>query len=278
MDLEITGRAVLNNGVEMPRLGLGVFKAEYGEETRRAVRWALEAGYRHIDTAKVYGNEPSVGEAVVESGIPRDQVFITTKVWNNDQGYDKTLKAYEASLKRLGMDYIDLYLIHWPVKGKRLDTWRALERLLKEGRCRAVGVSNFMPHHMNELLDKSETVPAVNQVEFSPFMYRKELLELCRSVGTVLEAYSPLTRGRRLDDPTIGAIAAKHGKTAAQVIIRWVLQHKVIVIPKSVHKERIEENADVFDFELSTEEMVTLDGLDEHYTILSAGWIPEEWE
>jgi diketogulonate reductase-like aldo/keto reductase len=278
MTLTIDSTVTLNNGVTMPWLGLGVFKAEYGEQTRRAVRWALEAGYRHIDTAKVYGNEPSVGEAVADGPVPRDQLFITTKVWNNDQGYDKTLKACEDSLKRLGMDYIDLYLVHWPVKDKRLETWRAMERLLGEGRCRAIGVSNYMAHHLRELLDASDTVPAVNQVEFSPFLYRKDLLEQCRAAGIVLEAYSPLTRGARLDDPTLAAVAARHGKSPARVIIRWILQHQVIVIPKSVHRERIEENADVFDFELSAEEMAAIDGLDEHWSAMAPGWIADEWE
>ena len=195
--------------------------------------------------------------------MPRDRVFVTTKLWNRDQGYDSAKRALAVSLRDLGLDYVDLYLEHWPVEGKRLDSWRALQELRADGYARSIGVSNFQPRHLDELLAVADVVPSVNQVEFSPFLYQRDLLEACRTAGIQLEAYSPLTRGRRLDEPVLVEIAARHGKTAAQVLIRWSLQHDLVVIPKSVRRERIIENADVFDFDLSDGEMARFDALDE---------------
>lgn len=263
----------MNNGLEIPRLGLGVYQAASGQETRTAVLGALKLGYRHIDTARIYQNEQDVGDALRESGIDRREVFVTTKLWNDDQGYDQALRACEASLKRLGFDYVDLYLLHWPVPAKRLDSWRALERLLKEGRVRSIGVSNFMPHHLEELFAHSEVTPAVNQIEVHPFLQRRETRALCTRHGIVVEAYSPLTRGYRLDHPVVGAIAKESGKTPAQVLLRWGLQHDMVVLPKSVHRARIAENAAVFDFKLTSDQMARLDALEEG---LATGWDPTD--
>lgn len=267
MTLTLQSSAKLSNGVEMPMLGLGVYQAQPGQSAREAVRWALEAGYRHIDTARIYENEADVGQALRESGVPREQVFVTTKLWNADHGHDRPLSACRESLQRLGLEYLDLYLIHWPVQDARQATWKALETLQREGLCRAIGVSNYMVRHLEELLASCEQPPAVNQVEFHPFLYQKELLEYCRRHGVQLEAYSPLTRGERLSDPTVQAIARRHGRTSAQILIRWCLEHEVVAIPKSVHRDRIRENAQVFDFTLSAAEMAELDALDEraHY-------------
>lgn len=273
MDLHLRSTLRLNNGVEIPRLGLGVFRAPRGEETRRAVVQALANGYRHIDTARAYGNEKDVGTGVRDSGVARSEIFVTTKLWNDDQGYDFTLRACERSLKDLGLEYVDLYLIHWPVQGQRLESWRAMEKLLADGKCRAIGVSNFMPRHLDELLGKSRVVPAVNQVEISPFLSQVELRRYCEGKGIAVEAYSPLTKGQRLGHPTLLEVARRHGKTPAQVLIRWCLQHGLIVIPKSIREERIRENADVFGFTLSAEDMRVLDGLNEN---LHTGWNPTE--
>jgi len=265
----------LNNGVKIPRLGLGVYQIEVGEATRNAVRWALEAGYRHIDTAAAYGNESDVGAAIRQSGVPREEVFVTSKLWNENQGYDEALGAFDRSLERLGFDYLDLYLIHWPVEGKRLDSWRALEQILSDRRARAIGVSNYMAHHLEELLQDAEVVPAVNQIEISPFNYRsrQDVVENCRARGIVVEAYSPLTKARRLDDPVIGRIAERHGKTPAQMLIRYGLELGGVVLPRSSNRERIRENLDVFDFPLEAEEMEALHALDEG---LATGWDPSD--
>jgi diketogulonate reductase-like aldo/keto reductase len=265
--------AWLNAGAEIPRLGLGVYRSPPGRVTRDAVCWALEAGYRHVDTAAAYGNEEDVGAALRESGIPREQVFLTTKLWNADHGYDNAMAAFDASLERLGFAYVDLYLIHWPVPELRLDTWRALEALHRQGRARAIGVSNYMVRHLHELLEHCTIVPAVNQIELSPFNYRSRVAEiaLCRQHDIVVEAYSPLTKARRLRDPLVAGIAAAHGKTAAQVLIRYALDRDAVVLPKSVHRGRIRENAEVFDFQLSEDELAALDGLDEG---LATGWDP----
>ncbi|WNG27074.1 aldo/keto reductase [Cystobacter fuscus] len=273
MELNLQSTVTLNNGVEIPRLGLGVYLASRGEETRQAVRSALAAGYRHIDTARVYGNERDVGAAVRESGLPREDIFVTTKLWNSDQGYDSALQACARSLKELGLEYVDLYLIHWPVQGRRLDSWRALETLLRDGRCRAIGVSNFMEHHLDELLARAQVVPAVNQVEQHPFLHQPSLLRHCADKGIAVEAYSPLTKGLRLTDPRLVEVARRHGRSTAQVLIRWCLQHGMIVIPKSAHAARIRENATVYDFSLSPEDMRQLDGLNED---LYTGWDPRE--
>lgn len=273
MELHLRSTLRLNNGVEIPRFGLGVFRAPRGEETRQAVSDALALGYRHIDTARIYGNERDVGTAVRDSGLPRQEIFVTTKLWNDDQGYESTLRACERSLKELGLEYVDLYLVHWPVSGKRLDSWRAMEKLLADGKCRSIGVSNFTERHLEELLRHAKVVPAVNQVELSPFLYQEELIRYCEGKGIAVEAYSPLTKGQRLGDPTLVEVARRHSRTPAQVLIRWCLQHGLIVIPKSTRKERIHENADVFGFELSAEEMRTLDGLDEE---LRTSWDPTD--
>jgi diketogulonate reductase-like aldo/keto reductase len=263
----------LNNGVEIPQVGLGVYQAEAGDETRRAVRAALEVGYRHIDTARIYGNEQDVGAAIRESGVPRDEIFVTTKLWNSDQGKGKTSAAFEASLKRLGLDRIDLYLIHWPVAGKRHDSWSELTKLVATGKCRAIGVSNYTIKHMDELLEASDVVPAVNQVEFSPFLFQKKLLEHCTAKNIVVEAYSPLVQAKRMKDPTLVKVAEKYRKTPAQILIRWSMQHGLIVIPKSVKKDRIAENFGVFDFSIGDDEMRLLDGLDESFR---TSWDPTD--
>ncbi|PTL79277.1 aldo/keto reductase [Vitiosangium sp. GDMCC 1.1324] len=273
MTLNLQSTVKLNNGVEIPRLGLGVFRAPRGEVTRQAVRAALAAGYRHIDTARIYGNERDVGAAVRESALPREDIFVTTKLWNEDQGYDSTLRACERSLKDLGLEYVDLYLVHWPVPGRRLESWRAMEKLLAEGKCRAIGVSNFLEHHLDQLLAHSQVVPAVNQVEQHPFLHQPSLLRYCASKGIAVEAYSPLTKGLRLGDPRVVEIARKYGKSPAQVLIRWCLEHDLVVIPKSVHEERIRENANVFDFSLSPEDLRRLDAMNED---LYTGWDPTD--
>ncbi|MFW5742492.1 MAG: aldo/keto reductase [Spirochaetota bacterium] len=260
--MNLQSRVKLNNGVEIPWVGLGVFQSEPGKTTQQAVEWALELGYRHIDTAALYGNEESVGLGLKASGIPRDEVFVTTKVWNTDQGYDKALAAFDASMKKLQLDIVDLYLIHWPMNGTRVETWKALEKLYQDGRVRAIGVSNFLVHHLEELAENSGIVPAVNQVEFHPFLLQKELLDYDHEHGIRHEAWSPLTRAKLWDDPVIDEIASKHGRSRAQVLLRWDLQHGVVTIPKSVHRERIEENAKLFDFELDDGDMKKLDGLD----------------
>lgn len=260
----LTSRVRLNQGPEIPWLGLGVFQSEPGPVTRDAVKYALEAGYRAVDTAAMYQNESDVGEAVRQSGLSRDEVFVTTKLWHTEHGYESALRAGRASAARLGLGAIDLYLIHWPRANSpqdRLDSWRALEQLQREGVCRAIGVSNYSVRHLEELRAHSKVVPAVDQVEFHPFVYNPELLGYCEEHGIRLEAWSPLTRGRRLDDPTVQSVAAAHHRTPAQVLIRWGFEHGVIEIPKSVHRVRIRENAQVFDFSLSASEVSALDGL-----------------
>jgi len=256
--------AVLNNGVRMPWLGLGVFQMEDGDEVAQAVRFALEAGYRSIDTAAGYRNEAGVGAAIKQSGIPREEVFVTTKLANSDQGYESTLRAFEDSRRKLDVDYVDLYLIHWPGKDKYKDTWRAFEKLYRDGYIRAIGVSNFNVHHLESLKDVSDIVPAVNQVEFHPLLNQQELLQYCKREGIQLEAWTPIMKGK-LDLPTLTALSEKHGKTPAQIVLRWDLQHGVVTIPKSVRRERILENAGIFDFELSDEDMRAIDAMNQNY-------------
>lgn len=246
----------------MPVLGLGTWKLAAGRTTRAAVRSALTAGYRLFDTAKLYANEEDVGAALRESGLDRAEYFVTTKLWNDDHGYEAALRAFERSRHALGLEQVDLYLIHWPVSGQRIDSWRALEHLQEEGRCRSIGVSNYTVAHLEELLAVCRVPPAVNQVEFSPFLYQRDLLEFCAAHGIQLEAYSPLTRGQKFDDPSLAAIARAHARSPAQVLLRWGLQHGIVEIPKSSRAERIQENARVFDFALSAAELATLDGLD----------------
>jgi diketogulonate reductase-like aldo/keto reductase len=261
----------LAGGVAIPRLGLGVFRAGHGGEARRAVIEALHVGYRHVDTASIYGNEADVGAAVRAGGVPRDEVFITTKLWNDDQGFDSALRAFDASLERLGVDRVDLYLIHWPVPRRRIDSWRALERIHADGRARAIGVSNFMVPHLEELLAHAKTPPAVNQIEVSPFLQQRDVRAFCSRHAIAVEAYSPLTKGVRLDHPVVRAVAARAGRTPAQVLLRWALQHDLIILPKSTHPDRIRENATVFDFDLPAGEMARLDALEEG---LATGWDP----
>lgn len=257
----ISDCTILHNGVRMPWLGLGVYKTQEGTEVETAVQAAIDVGYRSIDTAALYYNEAGVGRAVQACGVPREDLFITTKVWNTNQGYESTLAAFEESRKKMGLSYLDLYLIHWPVKEKYKDTWRALEKLYEEGAVRAIGVCNFHVHHLEDLLADARIIPMVNQVEFHPRLTQKELLRFCRDKGIQLEAWSPLMRGRLLDDPVLTEIGEKYNKTTAQVIVRWDLQHEVVTIPKSVHPDRIAANADVFDFELTSEEMERIDAL-----------------
>lgn len=261
----------LNTGASIPRLGLGVWQAPRGAVTRDAVRTALTLGYRHVDTARIYGNEADVGEAIRESGVPRGEIFVTTKLWNDDQGYDAALRAFDASLARLGLEYVDLYLLHWPVPRKRLDSWRALEKLFDEKRARAIGVSNFLAPHLEELLDRARVVPAVNQIELSPFLQRASTCALCRARGIAIEAYSPLTHGKRLGHPIVVEVATRARRSPAQVLLRWGIQEGLIVLPKSVHRERIEENARIFDLELDARDMAKLRALEEGFT---AGWDP----
>ncbi|TKD72064.1 aldo/keto reductase [Pseudalkalibacillus hwajinpoensis] len=257
----IDKRVTLSNGVKMPYLGFGVFKLGDGEETKNAVKIALETGYRGIDTASYYGNEESVGRAIKESGIQRDNLFITSKVWNDEQGYNATLRAFERSLERLGTDYLDLYLIHWPVPGMYPETWQALEKLYHEGKVCAVGVSNFEPHHLEAISKISSVKPVINQIEFHPELLQGEVRDYCLSKGIQVEAWSPLKRGQVLNDPVIRAIGKQYGKTPAQVVLRWCLQHEIVLNVKSAHEERIKENADLFDFELTKEDMVSIDSL-----------------
>ncbi|WP_027410510.1 aldo/keto reductase [Anoxybacteroides tepidamans] len=259
--------ATLHNGVKMPRLGLGVWRVKDGEEVIQSVKTALEVGYRHIDTAAIYKNEEGVGQAIKESGVPREELFITTKVWNADQGYDTTLKAFETSLQKLGLDYVDLYLIHWPVKGKYKETYKALEKIYKDGRARAIGVSNFQIHHLEDLMTDCEIKPMVNQVEYHPRLTQKELHAFCKQHGIQLEAWSPLMQGKLLNEPVLVEIGNKYGKTPAQVILRWDLQNEVVTIPKSITPARIKENANIFDFTLTADEMAAIDTLNKNERI-----------
>ncbi|MEQ1566932.1 MAG: aldo/keto reductase [Myxococcota bacterium] len=263
----------LRDGTSIPRVGLGVYQTPRGEVTHDTVRTALQLGYRHIDTAKIYGNEADVGRAVLESGLPRSEVFVTTKLFNDDHGYDRTLKAFDKSLAKLGLDYVDLYLIHWPVRGRRLDSWRALEALHADGRARSIGVSNFLVPHLEELLASCRTPPAVDQIELSPFLQRRDTTALCAANGIAIEAYSPLTRGQRLDHPVLAQVASEVGRTVAQVLLRWGLQHGAVVLPKSVRPERLRENLAVFDFELTEAQVATLDALEEGK---ATGWDPSD--
>ena len=263
----------LSSGARIPQVGLGVWQTPSGATTRKAVAAALDGGYRHIDTAHIYGNEADVGAAVRESGVAREAVFVTTKLWNADQGYDPALRAFDASLTRLGLEYVDLYLIHWPVAGKRLDSWRALERIHEDGRARSIGVSNFLVPHLEELLGKATRVPAVNQIELTPFLQRRETRALCARHGIVVEAYSPLTHGKRLDHPVVKDVARRLGRSVAQVLLRWGLQQGVVVLPKSTNPARIAENGALFDFTLDDGAMTALDALEEG---LVTGWDPAE--
>ena len=287
MQLTIETKLTLNDGHLIPQLGLGVWQTRAGKTCEAAVLAALEAGYRHIDTAAVYGNEESVGAAIRMSGIPRENIFVTTKLWNSDHRNPE--RALDTSLRKLKMDYVDLYLIHFPVRERR-QSWRALESLRAEGKARSIGVSNFTIAHLTELLPATETIPAVNQVEFHPYLYQKALLAFCQAKGIAVEAYSPLTHGERLKDAKLVAVAKRYSstgaqppasrsrlplvdrlsrgpatKSTAQILIRWALQHGLVVIPKSSNRRRILENADVFDFEISPGDMQLLDSFNENF-------------
>ena len=260
--VDLKSRTKLNNGSRMPWLGFGVFQTPPGEVTRQSVLTALQAGYRSVDTATIYRNESDVGEALRETDVPREEIFVTTKVWNDDQGYESTLKAFAESKRRLDLDVVDLYLVHWPVTGKSEATYRAMETLLQDGEVRAIGVSNFLVHHLQDLLENSDVVPAVNQIEYHPFLVQPELLEFCREHNIQVEAWSPLTRGRYLNNPVIAEIAERYQKTPAQVMLRWDLQHLVVTIPRSTKESHILENTRIFDFQISREDMEKLDALD----------------
>jgi diketogulonate reductase-like aldo/keto reductase len=259
----------LNSGAKIPQVGLGVWQS--GGKTKSAVAAALAAGYRHVDTAAVYGNEPQVGAALAESGIAREQLFVTTKLWNKDQGYDAALRAFDASLSRLKLEYLDLYLIHWPVPELRLESWRALEKLYADKRVRSIGVSNFLAPHLQELEGAAKVLPAVNQIELTPFLQRSATVSRCRELGIAMEAYSPLTRGQRLAHPVLTTLSAQVGRSSAQVMLRWGVQKGFVVLPKSVTPARIAENAALFDFALDAAAMAQLDALEEG---LVTGWDP----
>ena len=260
----------LNNGIDIPSMGFGTFLAPEGDVTKDAVRCAIETGYTLIDTAAVYKNEKSVGRGIQESGVAREQLFVTSKLWNTERGYDTTLRAFEKTMSDLQLEYLDLYLIHWPANKKQFgdandtinqETWRAFETLHKEGRIRAIGLSNFMPHHLQPILDKAVVMPAVNQIEYHPGMMQKECVEFCQRHDIAVEAWSPLGRGRELENPLLKQIAGKYGCTVAQLIITWVMQHNIIPLVKSVHPERIKENFALPGVVLTPEEMAVIDAL-----------------
>lgn len=266
MTNNLNSKITLNNGIEMPRLGLGVFRVENSSELVNAVKVAIKNGYRSIDGAAIYGNEEAMGEGIregiKEAGISREDLFITSKVWNADLGYESTIAAYEASLKRLGVDYLDLYLIHWPVEGKYKEAWRALEYLYKEGRVKAIGVSNFQVHHLQDLLKDAEIKPVINQVELHPYLSQEKVREFCKENDIQVEAWSPLMAGNGLlENDVLKEIAKKYNKTTAQVVLRWDLQSQVITIPKSTNEGRLIENIDIFDFNLSKDDMDKIDSL-----------------
>lgn len=271
MSMMMTSTLRLNNGVMIPLLGLGTLHGS-GQELLQAMTVAFELGYRHFDTAKAYGNEVDVGRAIRESGLSRDEVFVTTKLWNTDHGYDTALAAAEGSLRRLGLSYVDLYLVHWPVSGQRQETWRAMEALYRAGKTQAIGVSNYTERHLTELLAAADIVPVVNQIEYTPYLYQKGLQEFCEARGIRIEAWSPLTRGMKLRDPRLVTIATTYAKSPAQVLLRWGLQHGVIEIPKALTLVHLEENAAIFDFTISAVDMAALDALDEG--LRTGGWDP----
>ncbi len=261
MSFSLDSTITLNNGLEMPRFGLGVFKTEVGSETENAVRWALEAGYRAVDTAALYRNEAEVGKIVRSGIVPREQVFVTSKVWVDDLSYEGAKAAFDTSMSRLGLDYVDLYLIHWPVNDWQ-GAWRALEEVYQSGRAKAIGVSNFLEHHLEALLKLAEVRPAVNQIEFHPYLQQPDLQAFCRENDIAITAWAPIMKGRVMDVPTLVQIGEKYGKSAVHVTLRWMLQTDIITIPKSAKRERIISNADIFDFELSDEDIQAINALD----------------
>ncbi|KGX85582.1 aldo/keto reductase [Pontibacillus litoralis] len=257
----------LHNGVQMPRLGLGVFKVEDGEEVIHSVKTALAHGYRSIDTAAVYQNEEGVGQAIRESGIAREELFVTSKLWNADQGYESALQAFETTMDKLGLEYLDLYLIHWPVEGKYKDSWRALERLYQEGKIRAIGVSNFQVHHLEDIVNDASVKPMVNQIELHPKLTQQQVRSYCQEQNIIVEAWSPLMQGEILQEPLIKELAQKYEKSPAQIVIRWDLQIGIVTIPKSTKTHRIHENADVYDFTLTEEEVASISALNEDHRV-----------
>ena len=262
--LNLKSTITMNNGIKIPRLVFGVYRAAQGDETKNAVLNALEVGYRHIDTASAYGNEESVGEAIKESGLKREEIFLTTKLFNSDMRAHRQMDAFKESLDRLKVDYVDLYLIHWPVPGVYLESWKVLEEIYNKGLAKAIGVSNFLQHHLDDVIAHGSIVPAANQVEFSPLWQDNLLIQYCREKNIAFEAWGPLAAGELIGDRTTGDIGAKYGKTGSQVILRWMLQKNIIVFPKTVHKSRMIENADIFDFELSDEDMAIIDNMNRH--------------
>jgi diketogulonate reductase-like aldo/keto reductase len=261
MDLNLMSRLKLNSGTEMPVFGFGTYRLGGEKKVKESVHAALEAGYRLIDTAQMYGNEQYIGEAVRESGIPREEIFVTTKLDNDQHGYGMAKISFDRSMDRLKLGYIDLFLIHWPVAGLRLESWRALVDIYKQGKVKAIGVSNYTIGHLKELFGDSGIRPAVNQVEFNPFNFRSELLSFCKEEGIKIQGYTPLSRADKFRNPVVKEISYKYSKTPAQIFLRWALQHNVIPVPKSSHKERIEENADIFDFKIEDEDMEILNSL-----------------
>ena len=262
--LNLKSTITMNNGIKIPRLGFGVYRAAQGDETKNAVLNALEVGYRHIDTASAYGNEESVGEAIKESGLKREEIFLTTKLFNSDMRAHRQMDAFKESLDRLKVDYVDLYLIHWPVPGVYLESWKVLEEIYNKGLAKAIGVSNFLQHHLDDVIAHCSILPSANQVEFSPLWQDNLLIQYCREKNIAFEAWGPLAAGELIGDRTTGDIGAKYGKTGSQVILRWMLQKNIIVFPKTVHKSRMIENADIFDFELSDEDMAIIDNMNRH--------------
>jgi diketogulonate reductase-like aldo/keto reductase len=262
---DISGAFTLNNGVEMPYLGLGVYRSKNGQEVINAVNWALEEGYRHIDTAAIYRNESGVGQGIKTSSVPREDIFVVNKVWNSDQGYDRTIRAFEKSLEQLQMDYLDLYLIHWPVPGKYRETWLALEELYSQKKVRAIGVSNFLSHQLEDLMESAKINPMVNQMEFHPYLVQQDLIDFCQQHQIQYEAWSPLMQGKIFDLPEFHQLANKYDKSIAQIVLRYDLQKGVITIPKSSKRTRIVSNADLFDFELSQSDVDFLDTMDRNH-------------
>jgi diketogulonate reductase-like aldo/keto reductase len=262
MSISLDTTVALHGNVNIPLLGFGTYKIKNGEDIEQAVGAALDLGYRHIDTAMLYRNEDGVGRAVAASGIDRSEIFVTTKVWNSDQGYEPTLAAIDASLERLGMDYVDLYLVHWPKPDHTVETWRAMEESQASGKTRAIGVSNFLTHHLDVLLENANVVPSINEIQFHPHLQSPDLVEYCDERGIVIEAWGPLKRGLIMDDAELSAIAGARSVTVPQVVLRWMLQRGVVAIPKSVTRSRIAENADLYGFELSADEMATINAMD----------------
>jgi diketogulonate reductase-like aldo/keto reductase len=275
--LNINSTLTLNNGVKMPIFGFGAYALPEGQAGQDAIACALQNGYRHIDTASAYQNEDLVGNAWTASGLKREELFITTKLWENEQGATETPAALDRSLQKLKTDYVDLYLIHWPHPddSRTLPCWQAMQALVASGKCRAIGVCNFTRRRLGELISTSDTLPAVNQVEFNLFLYKRELAAYCHSHDILLEAYSPLARCKRLDNPQLQTIAKSYGKSGTQIMLRWCLEHGIPAIPKSANPQRIKENADIFDFEIAAEDMCLLDSLNENFE--ASDWRPDNY-